>query len=90
MKTVSNALGDMATINTVTTRGGTFFSVKIYTEEVFTNLVKGTTGGEPYRLQIAHADADKRTKANLTEEQILQELLESSLARYGFTSKDLR
>ena len=44
MKTVSNALGDMATIDTVTTRGGTFFSVKIYTEEVFTNLVKGTTG----------------------------------------------
>lgn len=81
-KTATNSLGDMATIDTVTTAGGTFFSVKIYTE--------GTIGGEPYRLQIAHADADKRTKANLTEEQILQGLLESSLARYGFTSKDLR
>jgi len=80
-KTATNSLGDLATIKEVTTAGGTFFSVKIYTEEV--------GGGEPYRLQIAHSDADRKTKAELTEAQILQQHLETSLARYGFTRKDL-
>ena len=81
MKTATNSLGDLATIDTVTTAGGTFFNVKIYTEEA--------GGAEPYRLQIAHADADRKTKAELTEAQILQQHLETSLARYGFTHKDL-
>ena len=81
MRTATNSLGDLATIKTVTTPGGTFFSVKIYTEEA--------GGAEPYRLQIAHADADRKTKAELTDSQILQQHLETSLARYWFTRKDL-
>jgi hypothetical protein len=81
MKTAINSLGDLATIRTVTTAGGTFYSVKIYTEEA--------GGDEPYRLQIAHADADKKTNAALSDEQVLQKHLATSLARYGFTAKDL-
>ena len=81
MKTATNSLGDLATIKVVTTAGGTFYNVKIYTE--------GTGGDEPYRLQIAHADADKKTNAALSDEQVLQKHLATSLARYGFTAKDL-
>jgi len=81
-KTATNSLGDLATIKTVTTGGGTFYSVRIYTEE--------SGSDEPYRLQIAHADADRKTKAELTDSQILQKHLETSLARYGFTRKDLK
>ena len=79
MLTATNSLGDLATIKTVTTAGGTFFNVKIYTEDT----------QEPYRLQISHAEAERRTKSELTEAQILQQHLETSLARYGFTHKDL-
>jgi hypothetical protein len=82
MKTATNSLGDLATIKTVTTPGGTFYSVKIYTEEA--------GGDEPYRLQIAHSDADKKTNAALSDEQVLQKHLATSLARYGFTAKDLK
>jgi len=81
-KTATNSLGDLATIKTVTTPGGTFYSVKIYTEEA--------GGDEPYRLQIAHSDADKKTNAALSDEQVLQKHLATSLARYGFTAKDLK
>ena len=81
MRTATNSLGDLATIKTVTTGGGTFYSVRIYTDEV--------GSGEPYRLQIAHSDADKKTRSDLTDGQILQKHLETSLARYGFTAKDL-
>ena len=81
-KTATNSLGDLATIQTVTTAGGTFYSVKIYTEEA--------GGDEPYRLQIAHADADKKTRADLSDNEILQKHLETSLARYGFTAKDFK
>jgi len=82
MRTATNSLGDLATIKTVTTPGGTFYSVKIYTEEA--------GGDEPYRLQIAHSDADKKTNAALSDEQVLQKHLATSLARYGFTAKDLK
>ena len=82
MKTATNSLGDLATIKTVTTAGGTFYNVRIYTE--------GAGGDEPYRLQISHSDADRKTKAELTDSQILQKHLETSLARYGFTRKDLK
>ena len=80
--TATNSLGDLATIKTVTTAGGTFYSVKNYTEEA--------GGEEPYRLQIAHSDADKKTRADLSDNEILQKHLETSLARYGFTAKDLK
>jgi len=33
MKTATNSLGDLATIDTVTTAGGTFYNVRIYTQE---------------------------------------------------------
>jgi hypothetical protein len=82
MQTVTNSLGDLATIKVVTTAGGTFYSVKIYTEEAGSD--------EPYRLQIAHSDADKKTNASLSDEQVLQKHLATSLARYGFTTKDLK
>jgi len=82
MKTAKNSLGDLATIKTVTTAGGTFYSVRIYTEE--------SGSDEPYRLQIAHADADKKANATLSDEQVLQKHLATSLARYGFTAKDLK
>ena len=82
MRTATNSLGDLATIKVVTTAGGTFYSVKIYTEEA--------GGDEPYRLQIAHSDADKKTNAALSDEQVLQKHLATSLARYGFTAKDLK
>ena len=82
MRTATNSLGDLATIKTVTTPGGTFYSVRIYTEEA--------GGDEPYRLQIAHSDADKKTNAALSDEQVLQKHLATSLARYGFTAKDLK
>jgi hypothetical protein len=82
MQTATNSLGDLATIKTVTTAGGTFYSVKIYTEEAGSD--------EPYRLQIAHSDADKKTNASLSDEQVLQKHLATSLARYGFTTKDLK
>ena len=82
MKTATNSLGDLATIKTVTTAGGTFYNVKIYTEEA--------GGDEPYRLQIAHSDADKKTNTALSDEQVLQKHLATSLARYGFTAKDLK
>ena len=80
--TATNSLGDLATIDTVTTGGGTFYNVRIYTEEA--------GGDEPYRLQIAHSDADKKTRADLSDEQVLQKHLATSLARYGFTAKDLK
>ena len=83
MKTATNSLGDLAIIRTITTAGGTFYSVKIYTEEM-------TGDDEPCRLQIAHADADKKTRADLSDNEILQKHLETSLARYGFTAKDLK
>lgn len=79
MRTATNSLGDLATIKTVTTGGGTFYSVKIYTGDT----------QEPYRLQISHAEAERKTKSELTEAQILQQHLETSMARYGFTRKDL-
>jgi len=82
MRTATNSLGDLATVKVVTTAGGTFYSVKIYTE--------AAGGGEPYRLQIAHADADKKTRADLSDNEILQKHLETSLARYGFTAKDFK
>ena len=82
MKTATNSLGDLATIKVVTTPGGTFYNVRIYTEEA--------GGDEPYRLQIAHSDADKKTNAALSDEQVLQKHLATSLARYGFTAKDLK
>jgi hypothetical protein len=80
--TITNSFGDLATVKVVTTAGGTFYSVKIYTEEA--------GGDEPYRLQISHADADKKTNASLSDEQVLQKHLATSLARYGFTAKDLK
>ena len=82
MKTATNSLGDLATIKTVTTAGGTFYNVRIYTE--------GAGGDEPYRLQISHSDADKKANATLSDEQVLQKHLATSLARYGFTAKDLK
>jgi hypothetical protein len=77
--TATNSLGDLATIKTVTTAGGTFYSVRIYTDDT----------QEPYRLQIAHSDAERRTPTAQSNGQILQQHLETSLARYGFTAKDL-
>jgi hypothetical protein len=41
-------------------------------------------------LQIAHSDADRKTRADLSDTEILQKHLETSLARYGFTAKDLK
>lgn len=82
MRTATNSLGDLATICSVTTAGGTFYNVRIYTEEA--------GGDEPYRLQIAHSDAEKKTNAALSDEQVLQKHLATSLARYGFTAKDLK
>ena len=75
----TNSLGDLAVVKTVTTPGGAFYNVRIYTDN-----------GPEYRLQIAHSDADRNSRAELTEEQILANHLVSSLGRYGFTKGDFK
>lgn len=75
MRTITNKHGDLATITTVETAQA-FFNVRIDTEP-------------PVRLQIAWADTISiNRQANKSEKDLLDDLLFSRLAEYGFTKQD--
>jgi hypothetical protein len=75
MRTLTNKQGDLATVTTVETAQA-FFNVRIDTEP-------------PVRLQIAHADTlGKQNRTDKPEAKLIEDLLWSSLARYGFTKQD--
>jgi hypothetical protein len=75
MRALTNKQGDLATVTTVETAQA-FFNVRIDTEP-------------PVRLQIAHADTlGKQNRTDKPEAKLIEDLLWSSLARYGFTKQD--
>ena len=75
MRTLTNKQGDLATVTTVETAQA-FFNVRIDTEP-------------PVRLQIAHTDTlGKQNRTDKPEAKLIEDLLWSSLARYGFTKQD--
>lgn len=75
MRTIINKQGDLATITTVETAQA-FFNVRIDTEP-------------PVRLQISLADTiSMNRQANKSEKDLLDDLLFSRLAEYGFTKQD--
>jgi len=80
MRTATNTLGDtFATIETVNSDAGPFFNVRLERE------------GLPYmRLQIAHSDIEPRTKRHENQDDIIENHLAQSLARFGFTKEDLK
>lgn len=76
MRTITNKQGDLATITTVET-AQRFYNVRIDTEP-------------PVRLQISHAETiSMNRQANKSEKDLLDDLLFSRLAEYGFTKQDL-
>lgn len=76
MRTITNRQGDLATITTVET-AQRFYNVRIDTEP-------------PVRLQIAHAETiSMHRQASKSEKDLLDDLLFSRLAEYGFTKQDL-
>ena len=75
MRTITNNQGTLATVTTVETAQA-FFNVRIDTEP-------------PVRLQIAWADTiSMNRQANKSEKDLLDDLLFSRLAEYGFTKQD--
>lgn len=80
MRTATNTLGDtFATIETVNSGAGPFFNVRLERE------------GLPYmRLQIAHSDIEPRTKRHESQDDLIENHLAQSLARFGFTRDDLK
>ena len=75
MRTITNKQGTLATVTTVETAQA-FFNVRIDTEP-------------PVRLQIAHTDTlGKQNRTDKPEAKLIEDLLWSSLARYGFTKQD--
>jgi hypothetical protein len=75
VRTIINKQGDLATITTVETAQA-FFNVRIDTEP-------------PVRLQISLADTiSMNRQANKSEKDLLDDLLFSRLAEYGFTKQD--
>ena len=76
MRTITNNQGTLATVTTVETAQA-FFNVRIDTEP-------------PVRLQISHAQTiSMNRQANKSEKDLLDDLLFSRLAEYGFTKQDL-
>ena len=75
MRTIINKQGTLATITEVTT-AQRFYNVRIDTES-------------PVRLQIAHAETiSMNRQKNKSERDLLDDLLFSRLAEYGFTKQD--
>ena len=76
MRTITNKQGDLACIEVCHTSQA-FFNVRIDTEP-------------PVRLQIAHAETiSMNRQKNKSERDLLDDLLFSRLAEYGFTKQDL-
>ena len=77
MRLAINSQGDVACIE-VYHSAVPFFNVRI------------DRGDEPpVRLQIAHTDTlGKQNRTDKPEEKLIEDLLWSSLARYGFTKQD--
>ena len=76
MRTITNNQGTLATVTTVETAQA-FFNVRIDTEP-------------PVRLQIAHAETiSMNRQRNKSEKDLLDDLLFSRLAEYGFSKQDL-
>jgi hypothetical protein len=76
MRTITNRQGDLACIEVCHTAQA-FFNVRIDTEP-------------PVRLQIAWADTiSMNRQKNKSEKDLLDDLLFSRLAEYGFTKQDL-
>lgn len=75
MRTITNKKGTLATITTVETAQA-FFNVRIDAEP-------------PVRLQIAHAETiSMNRQRNKSERDLLDDLLFSRLAEYGFSKQD--
>ena len=75
MRTITNKQGDLACIEVCHTSQA-FFNVRIDTEP-------------PVRLQIAHAETiSMNRQKNKSEKDLLDDLLFSRLAEYGFTKQD--
>lgn len=75
MRTIINKQGTLATITEVTT-AQRFYNVRIDTEP-------------PVRLQIAHAETiSMNRQKNKPEKDLLDDLLFSRLAEYGFNKQD--
>lgn len=75
MKTITNKQGVLATVTTVETAQA-FFNVRIDAEP-------------PVRLQIAHAETiSMNRQRNKSERDLLDDLLFSRLAEYGFNKQD--
>jgi hypothetical protein len=75
MRTITNRQGDLACIEVCHTSQA-FFNVRIDTEP-------------PVRLQISHAETiSMNRQKNKSEKDLLDDLLFSRLAEYGFTKQD--
>jgi len=75
MRTITNKHGDLACIEVCHTAQA-FFNVRIDTEP-------------PVRLQICHAETiSMNRQKNKSEKDLLDDLLFSRLAEYGFTKQD--
>ena len=75
MRTITNKQGVLATVTTVETAQA-FFNVRIDAEP-------------PVRLQIAHAETiSMNRQRNKSERDLLDDLLFSRLAEYGFNKQD--
>ena len=75
MRTIINSQGTLACIEVCHTSQA-FFNVRIDTEP-------------PVRLQIAHAETiSMNRQKNKPEKELLDDLLFSRLAEYGFTKQD--
>ena len=80
MRTATNTLGDtFATIETVNSDAGPFFNVRLERE-----------GLSYMRIQIAHSDIEPRTKRHENQNDLIENHLAQSLARFGFTKEDLK
>lgn len=79
-RTALNKLGDtFATIETVYSGAGPFFNIRLERE------------GLPYmRLQVAHSDIEPRTRRHENQDDLVEDHLAQSLARFGFTKEDLK
>tara|TARA_R100001463_G_scaffold88200_1_gene142832 strand:- start:614 stop:850 length:237 start_codon:yes stop_codon:yes gene_type:complete len=76
MRTITNKQGTLARIEVCHTAQA-FFNVRIDTEP-------------PVRLQIAHAETiSMNRQKNKSEKDLLDDLLFSRLAEYGFNKQDL-
>jgi len=77
MRLAVNSQGDVASIEVYQT-AVPFFNVRIDRGEE-----------PPVRLQIAHTDTlGKQNRTDKPEAKLIEDLLWSSLARYGFTKQD--